>query len=67
MINILSSVSTMAAVLLNIKLGISNASYMEQGNTLSHTLLPYINKLRDFSFIPNDLDSVMNSFLVSLI
>ena len=57
----------MAAVMLNVELGRVNTTFIEQGNTLSHTLLPYLNKLRDFSFIPGELDSLMTVFLSSLI
>ncbi len=39
---LLDSVSPMAAILLNTKISLSSSNLMEQGNTLSMTLLPYI-------------------------
>ena len=39
---------------------------MEQGTTLSHTLLPYINQLTDFSFIPKKADFILGRFMISL-
>ena len=39
---------------------------MEQGNTLSHTLLPYINQLKDFSFISKKDDFILSRFMISL-
>ena len=41
--SLLSSVSPMAAFLLNIEISFVNENFSEEGYSLSQTLLPYIN------------------------
>ena len=57
----------MAAVLLNIELGKENVSFIEQSHTLSYTLLPYLNKITDYSFISDEVTPVVIPLLSSLI
>ena len=40
---LLSSISPMAAILINIEITLVNGHMTEEGNILSETLLPYIN------------------------
>ena len=56
----------MAAVLLNIKISLTNPSFMEQGNTLSTTLLPFIELCSDFNFLQPIHNCVLDSFLEAL-
>jgi hypothetical protein len=51
LIDLLSSVSPVAAILLNIEISLVNPNFMEEGNTLSETLLPFINLVTDYSFL----------------
>jgi hypothetical protein len=48
LIELLDTAPPMVAVLLNIDISLVNPQLMEQGSTLSHTLLPYINQITDF-------------------
>ena len=57
----------MGAILLNTKISLSSSNLMEQGNTLSMTLLPYIHLCSDFSFLRDDLHFVHEQFLQALI
>ena len=40
---------------------------MEEGNTLSQTLLPYLNKITDYSFLQSTDSFICSRFLSSLI
>ena len=66
LIALLDSVSPMAAILLNIEMAHVNDHIMEEGNTLSQTLLPYINGVTDFSFLCKDSDFYLCRFLAAL-
>lgn len=66
LVELLDSVSPMAAVLLNIEISLVNSAFMEQGNTLSRTLLPYLNAVTDFSFLPRESDFIVGRFLAAL-
>ena len=57
----------MAAILLNIEITLVNESLSEEGNTLSYTLLPYIDQCTDFSFLSEDSSFMVNRYLRSLV
>ena len=40
---------------------------MEEGVTLGRTLLPYLNKVRDYSFVTSDSFFIHGRFLASLV
>ena len=63
---LLSSVSPMAAILLNIEMSLTCANLSEEGFTLSKTFLPYINVCNNFSFIKEKSTYVVIRFLNSL-
>ena len=44
-----------------------NESLNEEGNTLSYTLLPYIEQCTDFSFLSEDSSFMVNRYLKSLV
>ncbi len=44
-----------------------NESLSEEGNTLSYTLLPYIEQCTDFSFLSEDSSFMVNRYLKSLV
>lgn len=56
-----------AAVMLNIEISLVNESYMEEGATLSRTLLPYLNQVEDYRFLGEDTTFIANRFLSTLI
>ncbi len=64
---LLSSVSPMAAILLNIEITLVNESLSEEGNTLSYTLLPYIEQCTDFNFLSEDASFMVSRYLKSLV
>ena len=47
-------------------MSLTNETFTEQGNTLSTTLLPYVNQCSDFNFTSRKHDSVLNEFLKAL-
>jgi hypothetical protein len=57
----------MAAILINIEISLLNELMMEEGNTLSYTLLPYLNECTDYSFLPEHSHFIINRFLQSLV
>lgn len=44
-----------------------NPNYMEEGATLSRTLLPYINQVTDYRFLTEETHFIANRFLASLV
>ena len=40
---------------------------MEEGATLAWTLLPYLNQVRDYRFLPDDANFIACRFLASLV
>lgn len=66
MITILSSVSPMVAIMLTLEIIKVNATIIEQAGTLAMILLPYVNKVSDYSFIPSDADHVMIECVTTL-
>lgn len=52
--------------MINIKISLVNNDYMDEGNTLSYTLLPYLNKVEDYSFLLSDSNYTMSRFIKSL-
>jgi hypothetical protein len=57
----------MAAILINIEISLVNEQFMDQGKTLSDTLLPYINNTSDFAFLTSKSDFIVGRFLNALI
>ena len=64
--DLLQSVSPAAAVMLNLEISLTCPAYMEQSATLSVTLLPYISKVMDFSFLVEDTHFIAGRFLAAL-
>ena len=58
--------SPSAAILLNIEVSLINIAYHDEGNTLSYTLLPFLNKVTDYSFLHEKSNFILNRFLNSL-
>ena len=58
--------SPSAAILLNIEVSLINATYHDEGTTLSYTLLPFLNKVTDYSFLPETSNFILTRFLNSL-
>jgi len=48
---LLMSLTPAASILLNIEVSLCNDTYHDEGNTLSYTLLPFINQVTDFSYL----------------
>jgi hypothetical protein len=65
--DLLSNCSPAAAILLNLQISLSNQQLHEEGVTLSRTLLPYLNKVTDYSFLVAETQFIMNRFLNSLV
>ena len=63
---LLKSMSPSAAILLNIEVSLINATYHDEGNTLSYTLLPFLNKVTDYSFLHEKSNFILTRFLNSL-
>lgn len=57
----------MAAILLNFEIGKVNFNFIEQGWMLSWTLLPYLNKTLDYTFMAEETAPLVNQYLTSLI
>ena len=53
--------------MINFEISHVHQSYMDEGATLSRTLLPYLNQVTDFSFINEDLHFVVCRFLATLV
>lgn len=66
LVELLDSVAPMASVLLNIRICLASPNLMDQGNTLSMTLLPYVELCLDFSPLKDDWHFVLNQVLQSL-
>ena len=64
--DLLKSMSPSAAILLNIEVSLINIAYHDEGNTLSYTLLPFLNKVTDYSFLHEKSNFILNRFLNSL-
>jgi hypothetical protein len=64
---LLSKCSPAAAILINLQISLSNEQLQEEGVTLSRTLLPFLDKVTDYSFLGPDTHFIMNRFLNSLI
>ena len=67
LLELLSSCSPAAAILLNLQISLSNEQLHEEGVTLSRTLFPFLNKVTDYSFLGPESHFIMNRFLNSLI
>jgi hypothetical protein len=63
---LLSSVLPMAAILLNIEITLVNTNMSEEGNTLTYTLLPYLNECTDYSFLHPHSHYIVGKYLESL-
>jgi len=53
-------------ILLNIEISLVNDNFMEEGNTLSETLLPFLNQVSDYSFLTSKTHFIAQRFLNSL-
>lgn len=56
-----------AAVMISIQISLVHRAYMEEGGTLARTLLPYINRVTDFTFLTQDTHFISGRFLNSLV
>ena len=63
---LLMSLTPAASILLNIEVSLGNQTYHDEGNTLSYTLLPFINQVTDFSYLSEEANFILTRFLVSL-
>jgi hypothetical protein len=63
---LLASCTPAAAVLINIDIARYNQLYMEQGATLSRTLLPFIDQVTDYCFLAEEAHFICTRFLASL-
>ena len=63
---ILSRMSAMTAVMLNLKVSSESNELSEEGNTLSKTLLPYLQKCENFEFIRHDFAGVAARMTTSM-
>lgn len=61
------TLSPAASILLNIEVSLINSSYHDEGNTLSYTLLPYLNQVTDYSYLNERSTFILTRFLTSLI
>jgi hypothetical protein len=64
---LLASCAPAAAVMVNLEISLTNTNYMEEGGTLSRTLLPYINKVQDYRFLGDETHFIASRFLASLV
>ena len=64
---LLESVSPASAVMINLEISLVHQGYMEESATLSRTLLPYINKVTDYSFLGPESHFIAGRFLASLV
>ena len=64
---LLSSCAPAAAVMVNIEISLVNSNYMEEGATLSRTLLPYLNEVTDYCFLTEETNFIASRFLASLV
>jgi hypothetical protein len=60
------SLTPAASILLNIEVSLVNATYHDEGNTLSYTLLPFINQVTDFTYLSERSSFILTRFLSSL-
>jgi hypothetical protein len=60
-------VTPIAAILINIQLQLPNPNYCEEGATLALTLLPFLNKVDDYSFLDKEASFIASRFLASLV
>ena len=60
---LLTSLSSAAAVMLNLEISLVHNKYFEESATLARILLIYINRLRDFRFLAPDTIFIMGRFL----
>ena len=56
----------MAAKLLYFEMSLTNSNMAEEGYTLTNTLLPYLNRCFDYSFLAPKMNFILNIFLNSL-
>ena len=64
---LLSTVSPAAAIMLNLEIALIHKIYMEEGATLAHTLLPYLDQVTDYRFLSEDSKFIDGRFLAALI
>lgn len=57
----------MVAIFLNIEISIDNPSLAEEANTLSVTLLPYLNQVKDYSLMKDKDHFTASRFLNSIV
>jgi hypothetical protein len=52
--------------MINLEISLVHQAYMEESGTLSRTLLPYVNKVTDYSFLGPECNFIAARFLSSL-
>jgi hypothetical protein len=52
--------------MINIEISLVNTIYMEEGATLSRTLMPYLNMVTDYRFLTEETHFIASRFLASL-
>lgn len=64
--DLLRSLAPAAAIMVNIEVSLTSASYTEESATLARTLLPYIDKVADYRFLGEECHFICSRFLASL-
>jgi hypothetical protein len=64
---VLAGCDPAAAVMVNIEIAQANQLYMEEGGTLSRTLLPHLNLVTDYRFLQDEAHFICSRFLASLV
>jgi hypothetical protein len=67
LLSLLSQVTSESAILLHLEIALVHTSVIEASGTLSRTLLPYINNVDNFNFIPNDSHFIFGRFLSAML
>jgi len=63
---LISTLPPTAAVMLNFEISLVFNAYMEEGATLSRTLLPYLVQVTDYRFLTEDCHFIATRFLNTL-
>ena len=65
-INLMHDITPEAAILLHLDVSLVNPSLLDASAVLSYTLAPLVNKVCDFSFLPEDSTFIFGRFLHSM-
>ena len=65
--SLFSSVPPEATLLLHLQISLTNPQVLDEGGTLSKTLLPSLSLIRDYTFLDEESTFIMTQFLNTLI